>query len=512
MAIKLKKQVIDIFKIIQEKKSEIIASELAKELKIDYIVLMSVVNDLKDNKLADFKEEEIFQISLNEEGKKYTVNELPERTLLNILKNNNIKEIAVEELLEKSNLDKKIFFIGLSNMKKNRWVAQSKATGEDKIFLIAEDYPKTKMEEFMEKIIKNKNNLDFSTLSKDDKVQYDILNKRKLIDKTKKTKRVIFLTDKGKKIDLSKIEKLKQVSRITSEMLSSGTWKDYNIKPFDVTKPGPLLKAGKIHPMINLINQIREIFISLGFTEIRGPIIESAFFNFDALFQPQDHPARELHDTFYLSNPKVSKLPEKDRVLAVKKTHENGGDSGSLGWGYKWDEDIAKKTLLRTHTTATTIRRLADYYRNNDIPPIKVFSIDRVFRNEKVDKTHLAEFMQIEGIVIGERVTLCDLIGNLKEFYRKMGFEKIVTRPGFFPYTEPSMEIAVFYDQLNEWIEMGGSGIFRPEVTYPWDIKNPIRVLAWGMGLERLAMLKFGRKDIRDLYINPIKWLRQESY
>ncbi|TFG01207.1 MAG: phenylalanine--tRNA ligase subunit alpha [Promethearchaeota archaeon] len=512
MAIKLKRQVTGILKTMQEKKSELIASEFAKELKIDYIVLMSAINDLKDNKLAGFKEEEIFQISLNEEGKNYGVNELPERALLNILIKNNIKEIAVKELLEKSNLDKKIFFIGLSNMKKNRWVAQSKATGEDKIFLIAEDYPKTKVKEFMEKILNNKNNIDFSTLSKDDKVQFDILNKRNLIDKRRKTKRVIFLTDKGKKIDVSKIETLKQVSRINSEMLSSGTWKDYNIKPFDVTKPGPLLKAGKIHPMINLINQIREIFISLGFTEIRGPIIESAFFNFDALFQPQDHPARELHDTFYLSNPKVSKLPEKDRVLAVKETHENGGDSGSLGWGYKWDEDIAKKTLLRTHTTATTIRRLADYYRNNEIPPIKVFSIDRVFRNERVDKTHLAEFMQIEGIIIGERVTLCDLIGNLKEFYRKMGFEKIVTRPGFFPYTEPSMEIAVFYDKLNEWIEMGGSGIFRPEVTYPWGIKNPVRVLAWGMGLERLAMLKFGRKDIRDLYINPIKWLRQESY
>ena len=243
---------------------------------------------------------------LKEEGKNYAINELPERVLLNILKKNNIKEIAVEELLEKSNLDKKVFFIGLSNMKKNRWIAQSKATGEDKMFPIAEDYPKTKLEEFMEKIINNKNNLGFSTLSKDEKVQYHILNKRKLINKARKTKRVLYLTDKGKKIDVSKIEKLKQVSRITSEMLSSGTWKDYNIKPFDVTKPGPLLKAGKIHPMINLINQIREIFISLGFTEIRGPIIESAFFNFDALFQPQDHPARELHDTFYLNNLLVS--------------------------------------------------------------------------------------------------------------------------------------------------------------------------------------------------------------
>jgi phenylalanyl-tRNA synthetase alpha chain len=295
-------------------------------------------------------------------------------------------------------------------------------------------------------------------------------------------------------------------------MITTRTWENYELKPFDVNKPGPLLKGGKMHPMINLINNIREIFLSLGFTEIRGPIIESAFFNFDALFQPQDHPARELQDTFYLKNPKVAKLPEKDRVDAVKATHENGGDSGSLGWRYKWDEDISKQTVLRTHTTATTIRRLAQYYTDNDKPPIKVFSIDRVFRNEKVDKSHLAEFTQIEGIIIDENVTLCDLIGVISEFYKKIGFEKIITRPGFFPYTEPSMEVAVYYDRLGEWLEMGGSGIFRPEVTYPWGIKNPTRVLAWGLGLERLAMLMFEREDIRDLYINPIKWLREESY
>ena len=397
-------------------------------------------------------------------------------------------------------------------MKKNRWVSQSKASGEEKIFLIAEEFPKTDLEGFLEKLLNNDNKMDLASLSKEDKIQYDILNKRKIINRLKKTERILSLTAQGKKIDISKISVLQQDSKITPEMLSSGTWKDVELKPFDVTKPGPLLKAGKIHPVINLINEIREIFISMGFTEIRGPIVESAFFNFDALFQPQDHPAREMHDTFYLNNPKAARLPEKDRVKAVKDTHENGGESGSQGWGYEWDEDIAKKTLLRTHTTATTIRRLAQYHRDNDVSPIKVFSIDRVFRNEKVDKTHLAEFMQIEGIVIGDNVTLCNLIAILKEFYRKMGFPKIVTRPGFFPYTEPSMEIAVFYDKLNEWVEMGGSGIFRPEVTYPWGIKNPTRVLAWGMGLERLAMLKFGRKDIRDLYINPIKWLRLESY
>ncbi|MFW9879388.1 MAG: phenylalanine--tRNA ligase subunit alpha, partial [Candidatus Thorarchaeota archaeon] len=303
-----------------------------------------------------------------------------------------------------------------------------------------------------------------------------------------------------------------QISKITPEMLSSGIWKKYDLKPFDVSKPGPILKAGKLHPMIKLINEIREIFLSMGFTEIRGPIIESAFYNFDALFQPQDHPAREMQDTFYLNNPKTAKLPEKDRVQAVKETHENGGDSGSRGWGYEWDVNIAKRTVLRTHTTATTIRRIADFYRNNEKVPVKVFSIDRVFRNERVDRSHLAEFTQVEGIVIDDNVTLGDLIGLLSEFYRKMGFEKIITRPGFFPYTEPSMQVSAYFEKLGEWLEMGGSGIFRPEVTYPWGIKEPTRVLAWGQGLERIAMLYYDRDDMRDIYINPIKWLRKQSY
>jgi phenylalanyl-tRNA synthetase alpha chain len=511
MTIKLKKQVIDILKVLKKKQSDLDAADLAKDMKIDYIVLMSAINDLIEYDLATFREEEIYQVSLNEEGKKYLEDKLPERQLLNLLLKNGIKEITVNDLLKRSNLDKNIFFVGISNLKKNRWIGQSKASGENKIYLIKEDFPQTDLENFLDKFKENPI-MDRSTLSKDDLIQLDILNKRKIIIKQRKTRRIIYLTEKGKKINLSSIKELHQISKITSEMLSSGTWKDYELKMFDVSKPGPQLKAGKIHPLINLINQVREIFLSMGFTEIRGPLIESAFYNFDALFQPQDHPARELQDTFYLNNPKTAKLPEKDRVLAVKQMHEDGGDSGSIGWGYNWDEEIAKKTLLRPHTTATTMRRLAQFYRENEKVPVKVFCIDRVFRNERMDKSHIVEFTQIEGIVIDDNVTLCDLIGILSEFYRKIGFKKIVTRPGFFPYTEPSMEVSVYYDKLGEWLEMGGSGIFRPEVTFPWGIKEPTRILAWGQGLERIAMPYYGRKDIRDFYINPIRWLRQQSY
>ncbi|MBN1216066.1 MAG: phenylalanine--tRNA ligase subunit alpha [Candidatus Lokiarchaeota archaeon] len=512
MTIKLEKQTINIFKELKKIKSNYVnASDFSKKLNIDYIVLMSAINDLKKNDLGDFTEKEVNQVSLNKEGILYLEKGLPERQLLNILLSSNHQELSLLDFLNLSKFDKKIFYIGINYMKKNRWIAQSKVGEDIKIVLIQEEYPETNIETFLNKFRKN-NNLDYLNLSLEEKKIIDILNKRKLVKRENKIQRQIILTEKGKKVALSQIKELEQVSKLTSEMITSGSWKDVNIKPFDISKPGKLIQSGKIHPMIYLINEIREIFLSMGFTEIRGPIVESAFFNFDALFQPQDHPARELHDTFYLKNPKSAKLPQNKVVQAIKATHENGGDSGSIGWNYNWNENIAKKTLLRTHTTATTIRRLAEYYKNNDKTPIKVFSIDRVFRNEKLDKSHLAEFTQIEGIVIDENVSLSNLIGIIVEFYKKMGFEKIITRPGFFPYTEPSMEISVYYDKLGKWLEMGGSGLFRPEVTYPWGIKNPTRVLAWGLGLERLAMLKFQRADIRDLYINPIKWLREESY
>jgi len=184
------------------------------------------------------------------------------------------------------------------------------------------------------------------------------------------------------------------------------------------------------------------------------------------------------------------------------RIHENGGDTKSTGWGYKFSKEEGRKALLRTHTTVNTIRYL--YYHPD--PPTKVFSIGKVFRKENIDSTHLPEFYQIEGIIHEEHANFQQLIGILKEFYKRMGFEKIRFRPGYFPYTEPSMEVDVYWN--NRWMELGGSGIFRPEVTEPVGVKNP--VLAWGLGLERLAMLKFGLTDMRALYTSDFQWLRMQ--
>jgi len=253
--------------------------------------------------------------------------------------------------------------------------------------------------------------------------------------------------------------------------------------------------------MTNLINNIKKIFFEMGFEEIKGNYIESSFWNMDVLFIPQDHPAREMQDTLYLSNPPNVDIKEKQLIEKIKKVHEDGGDTKSTGWGYNFSKSECKKPLLRTHTTVNTIR----YLYNNPEPPCKVFSIGRVFRKENIDSTHLPEFYQIEGIIHEKDANFKQLIGILKEFYKRMGFEKVRCRPGYFPYTEPSMEIDVYWN--NQWMELGGSGIFRPEVTEPVGVKNP--VLAWGLGLERLAMLKFGLKDMRDLYISDLDWIRK---
>ncbi|MHA1728789.1 MAG: phenylalanine--tRNA ligase subunit alpha [Promethearchaeota archaeon] len=508
----LKEKSMEVFKELKKIGKPVEARELCTELNIEYEILMTqAVYELQQKNLAKFSEQEVTELKPNEEFKKYILKGLPERQLITFLKENNYSEIIIDELKVLMDFKPKIFYIGLSNMKKNKWVVESKGAGS--IIVENADASPSDTEKLLE-YFRGKNTVKKEKIPKALQKEIKILIKRKLIQKNSYTSRVISLTKEGKSTDLSKIELKKElIPQLTSKMLSDGSWREQisNLKPFEVENAGPRLNAGKLHPMTILINQMREIFLSMGFTEIKGPLVESAFYNFDSLYQPQDHPARELHDTFYLSNPSNGKLPDKKYVMAVKETHENGGESGSMGWNYKWDEETAKKVLLRTHTTATTIRRLSRVIRDKDVLPLKVFSIDRVFRNENVDKTHLAEFIQVEGIVIGENVNLSHLRGILKVFYQKMGFPKIIMRPGFFPYTEPSMEIAVYSKELG-WLEMGGSGIFRPEVTYPWGIKEPIRVLAWGQGFERQAMQTLNRADIRDLYRSPLNWLRNVKY
>lgn len=512
--IQLKENSIKVLKELKKIGTPIEARDLCDNLDMEYEVLMTqAVYELSTKDLADFTEKSVTELIPTDEMKKYMKEGMPERQLYKQLSEHG-NEYVIQEFKDDSGMEPKLFFIGLTHMKKNGWARESKATAKPTIFLYNKEAEQSNVEKLLDEF-KGKKRVIKENIPEELQKDIKILYKRKLITKKSYNQRIVSLTEKGKKTSMKKVEAQGDlIPQITPEMLDDGSWKDKidNLKPFEVENKGPRLHAGKLHPMTILINQIREIFLSMGFIEIKGPIIETAFYNFDSLYQPQDHPARELHDTFYLSNPEKGKLPAKKWVKAVKETHENGGKCGSTGWGYEWSKKIAKKALLRTHTTATTIRRLSKVTKNKDKLPLKVFSIDRVFRNESVDATHLAEFMQVEGIVIGENVNLSQLRGLLTEFYKKMGFPKVITRPGFFPYTEPSLEISVYSEELEQWLEMGGSGIFRPEVSAPWGIEEPVRVLAWGQGFERLAMLRLGRKDIRDLYRSPLSWLREVEY
>ncbi len=317
-----------------------------------------------------------------------------------------------------------------------------------------------------------------------------ILLKRKMIEKKKED---IF----------SRAEKYrgKVIDDLNEDLIKTGLWKDVSFRRYDVSLVGKRIYAGRRHIISLYIEKARRIFLEMGFKEVDGPLVESSFWNFDALFQPQDHPAREMADTFYMKRPSKAEIPS-EFARKVKEMHEHGGH-GSVGWRYEWSPEIAKRVIMRTHTTAVSARNLPKVN-----PPEKIFCIGKVFRNETIDYKHLPEFIQIEGIVVAEDVNFRHLLGYLKEFYRKMGFEKIRFRPAYFPYTEMSVEPEVYFEDREEWIELGGAGIFRPEVTIPLGVDVP--VLAWGLGLERLVMLKTGLNDIRNFYYkNDLNVLRE---
>ena len=321
------------------------------------------------------------------------------------------------------------------------------------------------------------------------------------IENQESTTRLWKINQNGISVDSEFLVEKEMVTEITPELLQSDNWRDAEFRSFDVTLESSTPRTGRSHPMQALIERIRNIFLEMGFSELVEDYVQTAGWNMDALFIPQDHPAREMQDTFYLDNPAKMELPD-DVMILWSGIHKHGGDTGSVGWGGDFSKETSQKGLLRTHTTVNTIQYLAD----NPSKPCRMFTVDRVFRKEAIDRTHLPEFHQIEGIIMEEGANLQMLVTTLKTFYHKMGYPEVRVRPAYFPYTEPSLEIEVKW--RGKWLELGGAGIFRPEVTEPLGISSP--VLAWGMGLERLAMLVLGLDDIRQLYISDLEWLRNQ--
>lgn len=331
-----------------------------------------------------------------------------------------------------------------------------------------------------------------------------VKGRKELLSIRERSRRLVGLTAAGEALAarvlsgavLPRIE----VNELTPEMLLDGSWRELTFRAYDVTLAAERVSPGKSHPLARLIEEVRLAFLELGFSEASCPMAETAFWDFDALFQPQDHPAREMQDTFYCAEPASLQLPASALVERVQQTHEDGGGTGSLGWRYSWSAQRAAQVVLRTHMTTSSIEAIA----RNPRAPQKIFSIGRVFRRETVDFKHLPEFTQVDGIIIDEDATFASLLGTLATFYSRMGIPEVQFKPDFFPYTEPS--VGVLIKLGDKWLEMGGAGIFRPEVTRPFGCSAS--VLAWGLGLERLAMARFKVTAIKDLYQADLDWLK----
>lgn len=306
-----------------------------------------------------------------------------------------------------------------------------------------------------------------------------------------------FILSKGPEFSttLTKLE-----TDLTVEMLTSGLWKDLKFKAYNFDALGAPPTRGHLHPLLKVRTEFRQIFLEMGFSEMpTNNYVESSFWNFDALFVPQQHPARDAHDTFFVNHPAKSYKFPQDYLQRVKEVHSKGGYD-SQGYGYDWKLEEAQKNILRTHTTAVSARMLYKLANQPEgFKPAKYFSIDKVFRNETLDATHLAEFHQVEGVIADVGLTLGDLIGTLYEFFRKLGITQLEFKPAYNPYTEPSMEIFCFHPGLGKWIEVGNSGVFRPELVLPMGIPENVNVIAWGLSLERPTMIKYDINNIRDL-------------
>ncbi len=478
-------------KVLPLLKEENELNNIANKLKLKEIEVLRAFSWLEDKNLLKINTEEKEIISLDKNALIYIKKGLPEKQFLKLL------PCTLENLRKHLIQDEINISIGILKRKN--------AIKFGKQIILTEQGEKFLQEESKEVLFLKKLPLEVNKLNDEENLIYNELKSRKEIIKTDIKKNIIVeLTNLGKEILKEKL-KTHLIESLTPEILIKGKWKGKTFRRFNIKSEIPKIYPGRRHFVNEAINYIRKIWLELGFKEMTGPIVQTSFWNFDALFTAQDHPVRELQDTFFILEPKYGDL-QNEFLNKVKQVHENGGNTGSKGWQYKFNIEETKKNVLRTHTTVLSARTIATL-KKSDLPA-KFFAVGRNYRNETVDWSHLFELTQVEGIVVDENINLRDLIGYLKEFYKKLGYEKIRVRPAYFPYTEPSAEIEVFHPIKKQWVELGGAGIFRPEVTKPL-FGYEIPVLAWGLGLERSIMEYYNIKDIRDIYKNDLKNLRE---
>ena len=292
-----------------------------------------------------------------------------------------------------------------------------------------------------------------------------------------------------------------EIGALDSKMLSSGEWKKGVFRGYNISVPPARIIPGRTNPYVQFLEHVKDKLVSLGFQEYDGPLVETEFWNGDALFMPQFHAARDIHDVYRIKNPTHAKEIEEPWLSNVAAAHRDGGNTGSRGWNYEFDHEFTRRLVLRSQGTVLSAHQL-----HKAEVPGKYFGIARCFRYDKVDATHLSDFYQTEGIIAGEDVNLRTLLGMLEMFAKEVaGADEVKYVPGYFPFTEPSVEVHIKHPVLG-WFELGGAGIFRPEVTKAQGLDVP--VLAWGIGIDRMALMALGLNDLRELFSENIEEVR----
>jgi phenylalanyl-tRNA synthetase alpha chain len=459
---------------------------------------------LQERQLVKVKESEQTLLHLTEEGQDYAKQGLPERRIVQAVLELG-GEATLEQAAQRAKIQPKLASVALGWIKSARWCEVS--TLMQKVVLKAAGiHDRTDVEKALE-LIAAKQETPFEDLPPDLRETIETLKRRQLLTTKKQTSRDIELTPQGWKALEEGITVPVEVSDLTPELITSQKWKTTNFRKYNIEAPVAPAWPGKKQPYKLFLDNLKNRLIALGFKEMTGPVVELMFFNCDALFMPQDHPAREIHDIYFVETDQQGDLGEFERFIEpVARTHENGWKTGSTGWKYSYSREEALRLILRSQGTSLSARTLVS--KRLEVPG-KYFSIARCFRPDQVDRTHLTEFNQIEGIVVGADLSLRNLLGILERFAIDLtGADKVRFRPDYFPFTEPSVELQAYKEGYG-WLEFGGSGIFRPEVTLPLGIKVP--VLAWGLGVDRLYMMHAGIDDIRMLFAQDLEWMRKQK-
>jgi phenylalanyl-tRNA synthetase alpha chain len=444
--------------------------------------------ELRDEGLVAVEEREAVEHALTEEGATYLADGLPEARLYRAAVEAGATDDPVDlgRLIGEAALDGAAVDIALANFAR-------KGYGEVEEGAVRADPdadPETDPERrALAAVEAGETPADEAALSE--------LVRRGLVERTERTERSVRLTDAGAAAVEAGVEATETVDRLTPELLTSGEWRDVEFADYNVEADAPEVQGGRVHILRQTAERVKEVLVGMGFREMEGPHADAQFWINDCLFMPQDHPARTHWDQFALDVPPIDDLPA-DLVERVRSAHLEGVGPDGDGYHSPWTEDVARRVDLRGHTTSLSMRYLSGHGIGDLDPPERFFSVEKVYRNDTLDPTHLLEFFQIEGWVMAEDLSVRDLMGTFEEFYGHFGITDIEFKPHYNPYTEPSFELFGRHPETGEMIEIGNSGLFRDEVLRPLGVDCD--VMAWGLALERLLMLIYGFDDVRDVH------------